>query len=311
MQTAIKSVQYAIGYFCWPQILIFFIFGCIRKGIFMAEPKKYYVNKRTVHHGNVHLYRSSFLRLPDGIVGIEAGTFADFKKLKSIVFPNSLQYISAHAFHSCSGLKSIELPSRVSRIGAEAFRECKNLESAVLSVSLVAIPDRLFSDDGKLQELYIPANSRLHSVGVNAFFKCTRLSSLFLPDGVTIIEDAAFFTCKKMRQFHFPSRLKQIGEHAFHYCLLSEVVLPEGLEYIGAAAFYHCPQLTHVEIPASVRYIGNRAFKGSQKMKVLELRHDPDYIGPDVANHDTLIRCYQGSTVEEYCKRNGYAVSYL
>ena len=66
--------------------------------------------------------------------------------------------------------------------------------------------------------------------------------------------------------------------------------------------------LEQVTLPESVQYIGDGAFRGCNRLKVLEIRHDPEYIGELIANRNTVIRCRKDSKVEEYCKEYGYQV---
>ena len=48
-----------------------------------------------------------------------------------------------------------------------------------------------------------------------------------------------------------------------------------------------------------------------QLPSVLEIRHDPEYIGPWIINKAAKIRCYQGSKVDVYCQESGFEVEYL
>ena len=66
-----------------------------------------------------------------------------------------------------------------------------------------------------------------------------------------------------------------------------------------------------VSIPEKYQIIAAEAFKGNPKMKSLEIRHDPEYIGPWNINKAAKIRCYQGSKVDAYCQESGFEVEYL
>ena len=44
-----------------------------------------------------------------------------------------------------------------------------------------------------------------------------------------------------------------------------------------------------------------RQFHGCSRLKVLEIRHNPEYIGEWIINRAARIRCYQGSKVDKYC----------
>ena len=47
------------------------------------------------------------------------------------------------------------------------------------------------------------------------------------------------------------------------------------------------------------------------RMKVLEIDHDPDYLGEHIVNRSTVIRCHRGSAVDAYCREYGYQTEYL
>jgi hypothetical protein len=50
------------------------------------------------------------IRLNEGTTRIEASAFAYCKRLKTVVFPNSLEYIGNSAFKACESLKKVTLP---------------------------------------------------------------------------------------------------------------------------------------------------------------------------------------------------------
>ena len=108
-----------------------------------------------------------------------------------------------------------------------------------------------------------------------------------------------------------PASLTEIGEKAFSTCGLVHIKLPDGLEYLGDSAFFHNKHLTSVYIPSSVRHLGRYVFHGCNRLKVIELRHDPEYIGPWIINKATTVRCYKGSAVDAYCRRNDFKTEYL
>ncbi|MFR2956069.1 MAG: leucine-rich repeat domain-containing protein [Lachnospiraceae bacterium] len=115
---------------------------------------------------------------------------------------------------------------------------------------------------------------------------------------------------QETERIHLPSGLKKVGTQAFYFCPLTDQPFPESLEFIAEAAFFRCA-FTSVVLPRSVTYIGDHAFHGSNTLKYLEFHHDPDFIGADIANKITVIRCYEGSKVDTYCKEYGYQTEYL
>ena len=101
------------------------------------------------------------------------------------------------------------------------------------------------------------------------------------------------------------------SREAFNFCKVQQLDLPDTLEEIDKKAFFCCKELTKVVIPESVRKIGAEAFHGIAKLEVIEIRHDPEEIGENIANKPVRIRCYQGSKVDAYCQEYGYTVEYI
>ena len=99
--------------------------------------------------------------------------------------------------------------------------------------------------------------------------------------------------------------------NAFYFCGMEKLELPDTLETIDVKAFFKCTQLQEVKIPVSVRSIERGAFHGCNRLKILEFRHDPDFIGPWIINRSCTIRCYKGSKVDAYSQENGFQVEYL
>lgn len=52
------------------------------------------------------------MRVPDGIISIEADAFSSCEKLTSISIPNSVTSISRSAFDGCSRLTNVTIPQR-------------------------------------------------------------------------------------------------------------------------------------------------------------------------------------------------------
>ena len=87
--------------------------------------------------------------------------------------------------------------------------------------------------------------------------------------------------------------------------------LPESLEILDEKAFFKCTWLTEVCLPTHIRRIEKWVFHGCSRLKVLEIRHDPEYIGEWIINRAARIRCYQGSKVDRYCQESGFTVEYI
>lgn len=67
----------------------------------------------------------------------------------------------------------------------------------------------------------------------------------------------------------------------------------------------------HLIFPATVTTIEEEAFHGCNHLKVLEIAHEPRYIGERVVNRSTKIRCYKNSKVDVYCQKNQILAEYI
>ena len=132
-----------------------------------------------------------------------------------------------------------------------------------------------------------------------------------MPPKVTEIEDRAFYRCKDLKSVHFPEGLKRIGREAFYFCSMETLELLESVEILDEKAFFKCTWLTEVCLPVHIRRIEKWVFHGCNRLKVLEIRHDPEHIGKWIINRAARIRCYQGSKVDNYCQESGFTVEYI
>ena len=191
------------------------------------------------------------------------------------------------------------------------FSACPHLSEIQISSAVSEIPPSAFREDRKLKQVNFADNSILLKIREDAFNECTALASIKMPERVIDIGDRAFYRCKSLSQIEFPETLERIGKEAFYFCGMEELHLPDSLEVLEESAFFKCTKLTEVCLPESVRYIGKWVFHGCNRLRVLEIRHDPEYIGPWIINKAAKIRCYQGSKVDAYCQESGFEVEYL
>lgn len=180
-----------------------------------------------------------------------------------------------------------------------------------MSQNLLAIPNSAFREDRRLEKILFTKNCKVEWIGKDAFSECVLLPGILLPPKVTVIGDRAFWRCKELKKIRFPEGLKRIGKEAFYFCGLESLELPESLEILDEKAFFKCTQLTEVRLPTHIRRIEKWVFHGCSRLQVLEIRHDPEYIGEWIINKAARIRCYRGSKVDAYCQEAGFTVEYL
>lgn len=277
----------------------------------MSETKAVIKTHQMLTRSSASRYLAQDTIIPAGYLMISSGAFSGQNKIYTLKFPRDLVSIKSKAFYSCQYLKEVRLPHSVQELGRDAFSECYRLRKVYISNKLETIPDHCFSRDGKLNRVLFTPSSTLTSIGTEAFYECGSLPYILLPPHVTSIGDRAFYRCKSLATVRFPKTLRYIGKKAFYFCAMDKLELPDTLEVLDESAFFKCVNLTEVVLPPSVRYIGKWVFHGCSRLKVLEIRHDPDYIGPWIINRAARIRCYKGSKVDAYCLESGFTTEYI
>lgn len=105
------------------------------------------------------------------VTSISQKSFFYYKKITSVVFPNTLKIIGSQAFGGCTGLTGVLIiPSSVKTIESQAFGGCIGLTGLVLQEGIEKIEDQAFGGcTGMRGDLTLP--STLRSV-TNAFWNC-------------------------------------------------------------------------------------------------------------------------------------------
>lgn len=155
------------------------------------------------------------------------------------------------------------------------------------------------------------AESPIKVIPEALFEECVRLAKVQLPQQVEIIRRRAFYRCKELKVLEIPKTLREVEQEAFYFCALEELNLPDTMERIGDSAFFRCKMLREVKIPKSVKYIGRWAFHGCSRLEVVEILHEPAYIGEWITNKSCRIRCLPGGKVDQYCEEYGLVREYV
>lgn len=231
--------------------------------------------------------------------------------LQNLELPSSIQQINARAFQGCSSLTKVYLPHSLTELGIGTFSNCSSLRTVYMSKQLSVIQKEIFREDRKLEQVLFTPDSQLIRIQQNAFCECTSLQFMLLPGTLKHIDERAFYRCKNLKSVRFPEGLTYIGKEAFYFCGLEKLELPESLEILEDSAFFKCSNLTEVCLPSHIQHIGKWVFHGCNRLKVLEIRHDPEFIGEWIINRAARIRCYRGSKVDEYCQKSGFTTEYI
>lgn len=109
-----------------------------------------------VYYNDGSQFHNSIVVLPDDLVNVPSGRFANFKNVQEFVFPSTLKTVESYAFDGCNYVKKIILPHGLEQIEVFGFRNCNSIE-----------------------ELYIP-NTIAHIVGDQNFVYMPNLKKITL-----------------------------------------------------------------------------------------------------------------------------------
>jgi len=175
--------------------------------------------------------KSSAYNVPDGVVSIGEGAFAECAGLTAVTFPPSLTKIGNRAFSACKGLTTMDVSSGLTEIKSDAFYGCSSLKAFTASENnpvFSAVDGVLFNKD---QTTLI-------------FFPCTKSTFYTIPRGVISIGENAFYDCSRLTRIALPSSIQEIGDGAFSGCSgLIRITLPENVGSLGREAFAACTAL--------------------------------------------------------------------
>ena len=203
---------------------------------------------------------------PDSLTSIPKAFCMSASALEDVKLPANLKIISNASFSECTNLKTIDLPDTVTEIGAFAF-ESTGLTSITIPASVETVDDTAFIDNTSLTDATFPAGKGISFEGCTSlvnvkinnnptkiddsmFRKCSSLASIELPDTVTEIGKYAFADCTSLKDFTIPDGIKSIGEAAFYNSGITSLVVPESVETIDKLAFSHMANLVSATIPA-------------------------------------------------------------
>lgn len=235
-------------------------------------------------------------------------TSAGKKKLKTIIFPNSIHSIKEYAFNCCGLVGELNIPasvtdtiaksafgfctelnslslSPVSFIGESAFQGCIKLGgNLVFPESLLTIQDWAFASCELIENIYLPAS--LTQIGVSAFNGCSGKFSVSVSnenfsaaDGVLFNADkSSLYQCPKSKtgRYIVPETVISVSPWSFANCTgLTSVILPTATMFIEDNAFNGCSGLLgNFNISAGIISIGQMAFEGCSSLSGFSISTD-------------------------------------
>lgn len=282
-----------------------------------ANPLRY--GAALLHIQNLKPTLVTDLSLFAGLSYIGKRAFQGYKRLKSVIIPDTVTSIGESAFAECEGLSEVTIGRAVLSIGNEAFAGCRGITRVTIptiwvwcSIDFNGIHSNpleygreLYLGDSKITDLKIPSN--LSQIKPRAFYNCRSISSVTIPESVEKIGEDAFFQCCGLEEVCISDIAKWcsidfeysgqgdiesnplIYAHKLHLKnenedeMITDLVIPEGVEQINKGTFCGCSTLTRVDFHDSITSISidEYAFCDCSNLKTV---HIPDSVS-EIGGH--------------------------
>lgn len=213
---------------------------------------------------------------PDSLTSIPRAFCRSVSALEEVKLPANLKIISNASFSECTNLKTIDLPDTVTEIGAFAFADCTSLKDFTIPDGIKSIGEEAFYNSG-ITSLVVPES--VETIGKLAFSHMANLTNATFPAGCgitfsdcknlktakitgnpTVIDNYMFYECSQLTDFEIPGSVKKIGYAAFYNTALKEAVIPASVTEIDDWAFGECQNLEKAVLPDGLKSIGEAAF---------------------------------------------------
>lgn len=138
---------------------------------------------------NKDLLPQGMMRLPEGVVSIEAYAFENCDQFRQFGMPISLEFIGEGAFKGCSNLTDVFSESGLKEIGKYAFQDCTALNAVSLyeSENLSLIGEKCFSSTGEQIVLKkIELNEKIAGKSINGSFHNVAIERLWVYETETV-----------------------------------------------------------------------------------------------------------------------------
>lgn len=158
------------------------------------------------------------------------------------------------------------------------------------------------------QGLTFPPETKVIGKGICSNYPL--LAPLIIPENVRVIKKYAF-NCSINNSITFEgNKLRRIEEDAFAAAEIKKIKIPEGVKEIERNALA-CYTVKEMVLPSSLKTIGQGNVYGD---KIVVRSRDVNYEGKFLRwGKDVTVRCYKGSTTENYILSNfsGARLEYL
>lgn len=213
---------------------------------------------------------------PDSLTSIPRAFCRSVSALEEVNLPANLKIISNASFSECTNLKTIDLPDTVTEIGAFAFADCTSLKDFTIPDGIKSIGEEAFYNSG-ITSLVVPESVETidklafsHMANLTnatfpagcgiTFSDCKNLKTAKITGNPTVIDNYMFYECSQLTDFEIPGSVKKIGYAAFYNTALKEAVIPASVTEIDDWAFGECQNLEKAVLSDGLKSIGGAAF---------------------------------------------------
>ena len=213
---------------------------------------------------------------PDSLTSIPRAFCRSASALEEVKLPANLKIISNASFSECTNLKTIDLPDTVTEIGAFAFADCTSLKDFTIPDGIKSIGEEAFYNSG-ITSLVVPESVETidklafsHMANLTnatfpagcgiTFSDCKNLKTAKITGNPTVIDNYMFYECSQLTDFEIPGSVKKIGYAAFYNTALKEAVIPASVTGIDDWAFGECQNLEKAVLSDGLKSIGGAAF---------------------------------------------------
>lgn len=222
------------------------------------------------------------VNIPEGVIGINAGTFYCCPKIVSLKLPSTIKNIGNEAFIDCVSLESINIPGQCENIGNDAFSWCLALKTLTIEDGITPLELGYAYNFGPIWQSYMEPYYYPSKFYRGLFNDCP-LKKLYV--GRTIIYDntgklqSPFEFCtvkydsagkpiyfrngKYYSNVEFGGMVTEIHSQLFKNAQIPNITLPNSLVRIGDKAFYDAITQSNITIPENCDSIGDYAFASS------------------------------------------------
>lgn len=239
-----------------------------------------------------------------GVTRIRPYAFEDSYNLRSIEFPESLEFIGEYAFCRL-GLRSLDFSNcqNLTTIEQNAFRDCHIADISNLPYSLECVSLASFSGTNWYTRL--PDNEFVYLESFLLGYKGSSsskadITSYEIIDGTTHIGGNAFYNFSSLTTVKIPTSVKKLCDDAFSNTGLVTFVIPDTIEYVGDSCFFGCSLLKSIILSNSMEKICHRTFYGCRSLTSLIIPNAVKYIsGGFLQNCDNLKSITIPASVEK------------